>query len=214
LHALPLQVVFTRQGIPTAAAAALELACKQQHSFSSTFDSITPLAALSSTARASCAAAIRLELQRLGADEQTLVDDLAVLQAVQQLPVKRQELAALQSQLQKRNKELRQLQGQLQQQQQEEAAQHNAAEDGGTEADFNSTDEQAAEEPDGEPAALTGLVDAATAEVQSMQQQQAALQQLLDEWQQMLSQHKLLAVQFRVEKQQLLEGLLSQQALL
>ncbi|KAF6250640.1 hypothetical protein COO60DRAFT_1646404 [Scenedesmus sp. NREL 46B-D3] len=84
---------------------------------------------------AETAAMLAEEVQLLG-DQQALADDLAVLQAVQQLPVKQQALQVLQAQLQKRQVDLQQLQEhhelwqqqqQQQQQQQDKAAQHPAA---------------------------------------------------------------------------------------
>jgi hypothetical protein len=207
-----LQVAFTRQGIPAADAAALEQSCKQQQqqqqrSLGSTgLEGITPLTALSSTARAACAAAIQVELQQMGADQQTLAHDLAVLQAVEQRPAKQQELQTLQAQLQARQAELQQLQVQLHQH--EEAEQLEAAESD-AQALADDGDSNAAEGED-QQAAWRDLVDAAAADVEGLQQQAASLQQLLDDWQQLVAGKKLLAVQFRLEKQQLLEGLLAQ----
>jgi type V secretory pathway adhesin AidA len=194
-----LQVAFTRRGITASAAAALEQACKQQQQQSLGFTDITPYAALSSTARAACAAAIQQELQLLGANEQTLADDLAVLQAVQQLPVQQQEWEGLQGQLQQKQEELQQLQLQLEQQQ--EAAPHEALADGSDATPEGGEDLQTA---------LGREVTRVAAVVDDLQQQVTSLQQLLAEWHELVSGKKLLAVQFRLEKQQLLDGLLAQ----
>jgi chromosome segregation ATPase len=207
-----MQVAFTRQGISAAAAAALEQACQQPSPTANAAD-VTPYAALSSTARAACAAAVQQELQLLGADQQTLAEDLAVLQAVRELPVKQQELEVLQGLLQQKQAEMQQLQVQLeeQQQQQDEAAQLEveSGNDAGSEADRSDGMEGGS---DGQQTALEGEVAHATAHVQDLQQQTLSLQQLLGDWQQLVSGQKLLAVQFRLEKQQLLDGLVAQLA--
>uniref|UniRef100_A0A383VDZ6 SET domain-containing protein n=1 Tax=Tetradesmus obliquus TaxID=3088 RepID=A0A383VDZ6_TETOB len=204
------EVAFTRQGIPAAAAAALERACRQQQpSASSTLEGITPFAALSSAARSACAEAVRLELQLLGADQQTLAHDQSVLQAVQQLPAKQQELEAGQARLQERQAELQQLQEQLEQWQQQQQQQQEEAEAGAAEGSEDGEGRHAAEGEE-QQAAWIEVVAAAAAEVEGMQQQVAALQQQVADWQQLLAGQKLLAVQFRLEKQQLLEGLLAQ----
>jgi chromosome segregation ATPase len=210
-----MQVAFTRQGIPAAAAAALEQVCKQPWRSVDSAD-LMSYAALSGTARAACAAAVQQELQRLGAHQQTLADDLAVLQAVQELPVKQQEMEALQGLLQTTQAELHRLQAQMeqqqQQQQQDEAAQRQAMSGNGVAPEVKPGSDGMEGAGEGQQTALQGEVADATARVQDLHQQVSSLQQLLGEWTQLVSGQKLLAVQFRLEKQQLLDGLVAQLA--
>eukprot|EP00879_Flechtneria_rotunda_P020264 GHRR01021312.1.p2 GENE.GHRR01021312.1~~GHRR01021312.1.p2 ORF type:complete len:250 (+),score=115.91 GHRR01021312.1:2229-2978(+) len=110
-----MQVAFTRQGLPSAAAAALQDICCQPgcdtaaaNSMTGT-DGIIPFAALPSAARTTCLHAVEQELEQLG-DAAT---DKAVVDAFEQLPNYKLQQEQLKLYMFSAQAELGQLQGEV-----------------------------------------------------------------------------------------------------
>lgn len=208
-----LQVVCTWQGLDAAAAAQLMLLPADDGRGSQAAaqaSGMLPYAALSSAARAVCAAAVQREMAALGVDAAA---DTETLQAFEQLPAKEAELASKQADLANARSRLEQVQGMLQAAQQSDnpgldpsvEEQHPAKEPAAA-GDGPSTGVSATGAGD----ELLGMRDLAQQLCDSLEGDIQDMQALVARWQQLVQQHKQLAVLYRLQKQQLLTGVLSQ----
>lgn len=208
-------MAFSRQGIPAIAVAALEQACNGSGASHSTLGNpgILPYAALSSAAKAVCAAAMNAELQQL---HMAGADDQETLQAFQQLPEKQQELQAVQQLLVNRQSQLKQLQQQQaelawqEHQHQEQEAGLKLQEAAEAAASAGGDDATGGQAVGNKMAELIRLSADVELEVQQLHTRAEQLEQLLVDWQARTRDSKQLAVQFRYEKQQLLLSILAQ----
>lgn len=208
-----MQVVFTRQGLD--AAVVSQLSQLLSDAGTSQAAGRVPYAALDSSVKAVCATAVQQELAALAMDAAA---DQEILQAFAELPQKQAEVESKQADLTKGQSRLQQLQQMLQD------SQHASTEDQADQGREQLQQEQPqdssqlAEGTDsGSPAAdasahaeLLSMVELCQQLCEKLAAEVAELQAVEARWQELVLQHKQLAVLYRSEKHDLLVGILRQ----
>lgn len=206
LHAAaPAQVVLTRQGLDAAAAQQLSQLLSEAAPGQAAGESV-PYSALGPSIKSVCAAAVQQELSALAVDTSA---DQEILQAFEQLPSKQAELASQQADLVKAQGRLQQLQQLLQESCQQAGAA--AAADPAQQQPADGAEQEAAPDATSEATAeLLATLELCHQLCDRLEAEVAEQQGLIARWQELVQQHKQLAVAFRLEKHLLLAGVLQE----
>lgn len=195
------QVVFTRQGLDAAAAALLSTLLSEPGPSQSS--GTVPYSALIRKVQAIIEDSVQQEVSTIAVDADA---DKEIVQAFSQLPAKQAAMESKQADLSKAQARLQQLQQMLQD------TQH---------ADPEHVDQQSHQEPAADGAAAADAAASMRAELVStielceqlcdrLAAELDGLQALVARWQGLTQHHKQLAVLYRLEKHQLLTGVLQQ----
>lgn len=203
--AAPAQVVLTRQGLDAAAAQQLSQLLSEAAPGQAAGNSV-PYSALGPGVKSVCAAAVQQELSALAVDASA---DQEILAAFDQLPSKQAELASQQADLAKAQGRLQQLQ-QLLQESSQQASSEAAADPGQQQPAEDGQQEAAPEAPSEATAELLATLELCHQLCDGLEAEVAEQQGLIARWQELVQQHKQLAVAFRLEKHLLLAGVLQE----
>jgi hypothetical protein len=205
-----LQVVFTRQGLTASAALQLSQLLSDAPIQSPLDSDLLGYTALGSAAKAACAAAIQQELTALAVDP--IIDD-EVLCAFEELPTEESELLIKQADLTKARSQLQQMQKMLQAAQEASTAHdvaQNADHDGLQDGHVGSDHKDGASGNDEKCAELLRMRGLCEDLCEQLQVEVEDLQENVGRWRELVQRHKLLAVLYRTQKQQLLTDVLLQ----
>lgn len=205
-----LQVVFTGQGLTASAAVQLSQLLSDASIQAAPDCDLLPYTALGPAAKAACAAAVQQELTALAVDP--IIDD-EVLCAFEELPTEESELLLKQADLTKARSRLQQMQEMLREAQEVSTAQHvdqTTDQEGLQESHVGVDHKDGAAGNDEKCAELLRMRGLCEDLCEQLQVEVEDLQQNVMRWRELVQRHKLLAVLYRTQKQQLLTDVLLQ----